>query len=80
MWNHRATSNRQAQPASSASDLLWVSAARVAAQVDRVAASARGLAADGAVAVHEGNGRIGLQAELDCAAMAGAFQLHMPSG
>ncbi len=45
----------------------------------KAARSARGLAADGAVAVHEGNGQIGLQAKLHRAAMAGAFQLHMPS-
>nr|GFC59220.1 hypothetical protein [Tanacetum cinerariifolium] len=47
---------------------------RVATQVDRVAATALGLAADRAVATLIGVGMSARQAELDCAAMAGTFQ------
>src|SRR5262249_37076066 len=46
------------------------------AEIDRVAAGARGLATDGAVAAHE-RYRLGrLDREFDLAAMARAFQMH----
>src|SRR5262245_60152591 len=48
----------------------------VGAEIDGVAATAGGLAADRAVAAHVGGGRVGLDLELHRAAVAGAFQLH----
>ena len=49
---------------------------RGAAEVDRVAAAARRLAADRAVAVHERHGAVRFEAEAHGAAMAGAFEVH----
>src|SRR5690606_39155589 len=46
------------------------------AEVDRIATGARGLAADGAIAAHEGNRLRRFDGEADAAAMAGAFEAH----
>ncbi len=48
-----------------------------AAEIDCIASGAGGLAADRAVAAHEGDGRISLKRELDAAAVAGAFEVHL---
>src|SRR5690606_2300517 len=55
---------------------LHLQAARQRAEIDGIAAAARRLAADAAVAELVGNGRVAVDGECDRSAAAGSFQTH----